>query len=245
LVSEPAFPADFGPRISDFTLWQLADSAFPTGGFAHSGGLEAAWQHGEVRNREELREWLKAGLRQLASTALIFVNIVHAEPGRLDELDRLCEAFTSSHVANRASRVQGKALLAAVERIFPEHGLQAASAPMAEGGPKRPEGRALSPPFGHLAPVFGAVTRSLGISCADAVRLFVFTHLRGVLAAAVRLNIVGPMDAQAIQYQMSAEAGAEAGRGADLGLDDLAQTAPLPDLWQGAQDRLYSRLFQS
>jgi urease accessory protein len=116
---------------------------------------------------------------------------------------------------------------------------------MAEGGPKRPEGRALSPPFGHLAPVFGAVTRSLGISCADAVRLFVFTHLRGVLAAAVRLNIVGPMDAQAIQYQMSAEAGAEAGRGADLGLDDLAQTAPLPDLWQGAQDRLYSRLFQS
>jgi len=30
-----------------------------------------------------------------------------------------------------------------------------------------------------------------------------------------------------------------------LTLDDLAQTSPLLDLWQGAQDRLYSRLFQS
>ncbi|KAB2673485.1 MAG: urease accessory protein UreF, partial [Verrucomicrobia bacterium] len=27
------------------------DSAFPTGGFAHSGGLEAARQHGEVTGR--------------------------------------------------------------------------------------------------------------------------------------------------------------------------------------------------
>jgi urease accessory protein UreF len=30
-----------------------------------------------------------------------------------------------------------------------------------------------------------------------------------------------------------------------LSLDDLAQTTPLLDVWQGAQDRLYSRLFQS
>jgi urease accessory protein UreF len=30
-----------------------------------------------------------------------------------------------------------------------------------------------------------------------------------------------------------------------LTLADIAQTAPLLDLWQGAQDRLYSRLFQS
>jgi urease accessory protein len=37
----------------DWLLWQLADSAFPTGGFAHSGGLEAAWQHGEIRNSAE------------------------------------------------------------------------------------------------------------------------------------------------------------------------------------------------
>ena len=72
-VSDFGFPSDFGFRISDFTLWQLADSAFPTGGFAHSAGLEAAWQHGEVRNRSELQGYLLASLHQLGRAALPFV----------------------------------------------------------------------------------------------------------------------------------------------------------------------------
>ena len=127
----------------DWLLWQLADSAFPTGGFAHSAGLEAAWQHGEVRNRAELLSWLDASLAQLAHAALPFVNAAHAEPLRVSEFDRLCDAFTSNHVANRASRLQGKALLAAVQRIFPEPGLQAAATPIAERKPKRPEGRSV------------------------------------------------------------------------------------------------------
>jgi urease accessory protein len=230
---------------NDWLLWQLADSAFPTGGFAHSTGLEAAWQHGEVRNRSELREWLAVSLNQISRAALPFVTAAHAEPEHLEQLDRLCDAFTSNHVANRASRLQGRALLIAVGRIFPARGLQAASILNGNDAPKRPEGRAPSPPFAHLSPVFGAVTSSLGIAHDEAVRLFVFMHLRGAIAAAVRLNIVGPMEGQAIQFQLSGQAEAVAQRGTALTLDDLAQTAPLLDLWQGAQDRLYSRLFQS
>jgi hypothetical protein len=30
----------------DWLIWQLMDSAFPTGGFAHSNGFEAAFQAG-------------------------------------------------------------------------------------------------------------------------------------------------------------------------------------------------------
>ncbi len=239
--SKPPHPGG----ATDWLLWQLADSAFPTGGFAHSNGLEAAWQHGEVRNRGELRDWLSASLHQVSHAALPFVNAAHAEPDRLDEFDQLCDAFTSNHVTNRASRLQGRALLVAVERILPESGLQAAPSLNGYHTLKRPEGRAVSPRFAHLAPVFGAVTRRLDVAHESAVRLFVFTHLRGAIAAAVRLNIVGPMEGQAIQFQLGEQAGAVAMRGGTLTLDDIAQTVPLLDLWQGAQDRLYSRLFQS
>lgn len=244
--------------VSDWLLWQLADSAFPTGGFAHSTGLEAAWQHGEIRNRTELASFADSSLHQLGCSALPFVTTAHDQPDRLDEFDRLCEAFTTNHVANRASCIQGRAFLSAVERIFGlwsrrreedhfkseirspnsemEHNLLA---PAATGDVQK------LPPFAHFAPVFGAVTRRLDIPSDTAVRLILFSHLRSVLAAAVRLNIVGPMEAQALQHRLSPRAEQILNRCKSLTLDDLAQTAPLLDLWQGAQDRLYSRLFQS
>jgi urease accessory protein len=223
-------------------LWQLADSAFPTGGFAHSAGLEAAWQHGEVRNRNELVSFVEANLHQIGRAALPFVLAAHAEPGRLDEFDNLCDAFTTNHVANRASRAQGKAFLSAVQRIFAERGLQSASTSQHHLALKRPEGRA---PSSHFAPVFGASLRRLNVPIETTSRLFFFNHLRSIMAAAVRLNIVGPMEAQTLQHQLTATAEAVLATCGSLTPDDIAQTSPLLDLWQGAQDRLYSRLFQS
>lgn len=210
---------------NQWLLWQLADSAFPTGGFAHSGGLEAAWQNGEVSHRGELREWLMVSLRQAARASLPFVNAAHNDPARLPDVDQLCDAFTSNHVANRASRLQGKSLISAAHRVFKAelHGT----------------------PFAHFAPAYGAVARILGLPHDQSLRLFVFMQLRSNIAAAVRLNIVGPMEGQTIQFELTTEAESVVTRGMKLGLEDLAQTNPLLDLWQGTQDRLYSRLFQS
>jgi urease accessory protein len=213
----------------DWLVWQLVDSAFPTGGFAHSSGLEAAWQHGEVGDGGELTAFAEAALGQLGHGGLPFVTAAFAEPDRLPEFDRLCDAFTTNHVANRASRAQGRAFLAATERSFPSPDWS----------------RAAPVEFAHFSPVFGACLRSLGISKQTTGRLFFFSHLRGVLAAAVRLNIVGPMAAQRLQRRLSATAEGVLQKCGGVSLADVAQTAPLLDLWQGAHDRLYSRLFQS
>lgn len=219
----------------EFVLWQLADSAFPTGGFSHSSGLEAAWQHGEVGSRDALISFVHAGLEQAGSASLPFVNVAHAEPDRCGDLDGVCDAFTTNHVANRASRVQGKAFAAAVQRIFPVE-------MTGDGG--LPDLRSHLV-FGHLAPVFGASLRRIGIAHDVATRLFLFMHVRGILAAAVRLNLVGPMDAQVLQHGFGPVISEIAAEFEEATLEDLAQTAPLLDIWQGAQDRLYSRLFQS
>ena len=210
-------------------IWQLIDSAFPTGGFAHSSGLEAAWQHGEVRGRTELVSFIEASLDQLGHAGLPFVTASFDAPEKLSEFDKLCDAFTTNHVANRASRAQGRAFLTAVERIFKSEIQNSKSAIE----------------FAHFAPVFGACLRRLDISREATARMFFFNHLRSVLAAAVRLNITGPMEAQILQHKLSARAELVRQKCEPLTLEQIAQTAPLLDLWQGAQDRLYSRLFQS
>jgi urease accessory protein len=170
------------------------------------------------------------------------VTAAYDEPGRLAEFDQLCDAFTTNHVANRASRTQGRALLSAVERIFPERGQPC---PRSSSTTGELADKAVRAPFAHFAPVFGACLRQLEVPRETAARMFFFNHLRSVLAAAVRLNIVGPMEAQTMQHRESAKAEEVRARCELLTLDDIAQTAPLLDLWQGAQDRLYSRLFQS
>lgn len=213
----------------DFLIWQLVDSAFPTGGFAHSSGLEAAWQHGEVRGRAELVSFINTSLDQLGHAALPFVMAAFDAPEKLTDFDALFDVFTTNHVANRASRAQGRAFLTAVERIYKIE----ARNPKSEIE------------FAHFAPVFGACLRTLELSRETTARMFIFNQLRAVLAAAVRLNIVGPMEAQMLQHQLSTEAERVRQHCEALALDRIAQTAPLLDLWQGAQDRLYSRLFQS
>ena len=235
------------PAGADWLFWQLADSAFPTGGFAHSTGLEAARQYGEIRNRVELHSYLETSLRQLGRSSLPFVTAAYEEPERLDEFDRLCDAFLTNHVANRASRLQGRAFLTALERIF-KPGPTASLSPAGNstGNGSDPDARRVpAPGFAHFAPVFGAGLRRLDVPRETMNRLFFFSHVRGLLAAAVRLNIIGPMEAQTIQYRLAAPAQQVARDCETLSLADIAQTAPLLDLWQGAQDRLYSRLFQS
>ena len=215
-------------------LWQLADSAFPTGGFAHSGGLEAAYQHRAVHGGVELAEYLRAALNQLAHAALPFVHATFAGEQSFGEVDQHCDAFLSNHVANRASRLQGQALLSTCERTFASEPLQ------------RFHAEVLDAHFPtHAAPVFGTIASILNLGADATARLFVFTQLRGWISAAVRLNIVGPIGGQRVQHELAEDCERCAAQFGRIALNDISQTVPLLDLWQGTQDRLYSRLFQT
>lgn len=218
----------------DWLLWQMADSAFPTGGFAHSGGLEAAYQHKAVRGGAELADYLRTALNHLAHNSLPFVHAAFAGYARFAEVDAHCDAFLSNHVANRASRLQGQAMLATCERAFDLEALRNLRDEVLDSGLPC-----------HGATAFGEIAAILGLDPQATARLFVFTQLRGWISAAVRLNIVGPIEGQRVQHELAPDGDRCAELFGRIPLDDICQTAPLLDLWQATQDRLYSRLFQS
>ena len=91
----------------------------------------------------------------------------------------------------------------------------------------------------------GAVFAALNLPPGVARQVCVYTAVRGVLAAAVRLGIVGSYESQRIQHDLAPAIIAVADRARDAGERDLAQTAPVVDVLQSAHDRLYARLFQS
>jgi urease accessory protein len=221
-------PAPF----SEWVVWQLADSAFPTGAFAHSFGLEAAHQHGEVRDGQDLRAFLRASLLQAGYSIVPLVNAGYRSPERFAEFDGLADVFLTNPVANRASRVQGRTLVATCARVWPSDALSTFE-------------RAARAGFAHLGPVTGVALRHVGAPLWVIQRLVLYLAGRGVLSAAVRLGIVGSYEAQRLQVACVADLDRVLARCAQFDEGDLAQPAPLIDLFQAGHDRLYSRLFQS
>ncbi len=97
----------------------------------------------------------------------------------------------------------------------------------------------------HFAPIFGASMKALGLSLSDMQELLLYMVLRSILSAAIRLGVVGPYQAQQIQPGFAQNLDAVLQECAELRSKDLAQTAPLLEIFQSLHDRLYSKLFQS
>ncbi|MBM3845832.1 MAG: urease accessory protein UreF [Verrucomicrobia bacterium] len=222
------FPGD------TWLVWQLIDSSFPAGSLGHSGGLEAAWQMSGIRVSGGLEEFLHQLLENQGASMLPLVREAIEGTTPFAELDQLCHVFLVNPPANQASRQQGRAFLAAIERGI---GLGDCSESLRV---KLDRDRG-----GHLAPVFGWVMRQLQIQPGTAGRMYLYHQLRGWISAAVRMNLVGPFEAQRIQLRLSSEAEGVWARCRSLSLEDMAQTFPLADLWQMHHPKLYSRLFQS
>lgn len=200
-----------------FLLLQLADGSFPSGGFAHSAGLEASMQLGGVSSVDDFFDDAIVAVRE---TTLPFVRAACTEPDRLAELDERFDSTLPLDVPNRASRAQGRSLISAARRIFD-----------------------LEVPPAHHAPAFGAIFGLLGMNADETASAYVHGAMRGVLSAAVRLNLVGPLEAQRL---LASRAGAmRAAVASTRSIDDVAQTAPLVELWGALHDHLDARLFQS
>jgi urease accessory protein len=220
-----------GPR---WRLLQIADSAFPTGAFAHSAGLEAAVQVGAVGVAWPMDLYVRMHLANVGNASLPFVAAAFDEPAEVWTLDAWFDATLVSHVANRASRTQGRTFVATCARAFDEPAVAALAA--------RAGARDVT---AHLAPLFGATLAGLGLERRETLALYIYAALRGVISAAVRLGLMGPHEAQRLQCRHAATLDAVLADCETLTPEDAASTAPAIDGIGATHDRLYTRLFQS
>ncbi|KAI9453070.1 hypothetical protein F5148DRAFT_985712 [Russula earlei] len=194
----------------------------------------------------------------------------------LAHLDALYDACTLNHVARRASCAQGTALLTLYTRGFtcspllmswpgttPDIGLpdeRDSRAGALVAALKLRVRRGESKALGHLPVCWGVLAGALGLTVDRGTHLHLFLHARGVLSAAVRMNILGPYAAQqlllyAVQPMLSDTlsstahlvSGALQNGVSWENADEQfpATTWPLGEILSARHDLLHSRIFNS
>ena len=166
-------------------LLLLADGRFPGGGYAHSGGLEAAVADGSVVDVETLASFVLGRLVTTGLTEAWLAASAHAADGdehALARLDEECEA----RVVSPALRASGRAL---------GRGLRRAAA-------------ASWPGVASLAPrqqpvMLGAVCAVAGVDSLGAARLALHHALLLPLNAAPKLLAIDMADAMAVAASLA------------------------------------------
>lgn len=244
-------------------LLVLADGRLPTGGYAHSAGLEQAIRQGWVTDIAGLRDFLRGRLHTTglmnAAFAVAAWNAVdesipaEAAPARSSNAESTSES-TSGTASTTSTAEALLDLNAELIARTPSPALRRIGAwlgtlmlrsmrsihphPLLETLPKD-----LQQPL-----VYGAVGRVLGLSDADTAATILHEAVTGPATAAVKLMHIDPFQAHGAIIDLAADLDDAAERATDFGRGDPAEipalSAPLSDfaaeLHEGDNVRLFA-----
>jgi urease accessory protein len=173
---------------------QYADSFFPSGSIAFSWGLETLRADGQIVSAEQVAQFLEGQLvyRWASCDAPVLVAAMRAcgKFDRLADLDHLVEAMTLAPELREGSRRAGASLL----KVHAGLGTPGA----AEYRQRIAERKAR----GHLAVVQGMLWHATGLSEPTSRAVSAHTLSTGIVGAALRLGMIGHLDAQKILLQV-------------------------------------------
>lgn len=213
----------------------LADARLPSGGHAHSAGLEPALRAG--MSAADVPDFLHARARSTclveAGTAVVARHVARTDPAGLTAVAHAWAARTPSNVLRDASGLLGRGYLRLAHHLWPS----SVALAMLRSWP-RPAPRAV---------VLGAIAAAADLDPADLARLVVYDETASAAAALLKLE---PRDPAGVAVLVRDVCAAVDDTVADLAvLDDAAAIpaagAPQAEEWAQAHALLTQRLFRA
>ncbi|GAA0269408.1 Urease accessory protein UreF [Methylorubrum aminovorans] len=174
--------------LAALTALQQADTAFPSGSFAFSNGLEGLITGDPAFDEAALARTVAAALRfRWAGTDRVALILAHRAGPAIEQLaviDAAVEAASLAEPMRVGSRRNGASLLASHARLGTPGAADLRAAVRA--------GRLI----GHLPTIQGALWPGLGLDERTAASVSGYLFASGLTSAAVRLGAIGAIEAQ-------------------------------------------------
>jgi urease accessory protein len=241
-ASVPA-PGDEAALAGFLSVLQLSDSAFPSGRYTLSYGLETFVQSGAATRPSALLDLLddcvRFGAGPSDGVALACAHRAVGPDGLLDldlvlGTDERLTAVKLPREAREASARTGRALLDTAVTAF-------GRAAMLEFAEHVRAGRT----DGNHAVVLGVLSASLGVPRLQAVAGELYAFAAGWVAAAIRLAVIDHRTAQGLLHAMRPVIAEAARRAAGRQIADISSCTPLVDVLSMRHEQAELRLFAS
>jgi urease accessory protein len=218
-------------------LLQLSDTAFPTGSFAHSLGLEAFVEAGILKDAEDLKRQVRTHLDALATSDCVALRAARGAESlaELVYIDRLLLATKLPRELRSASTATGGRFLASVAALGVEGPLLEAYA--------RAVREDVAP--GNMAVGYGIAAPALGFDDSEALLSYLYTAAASLVAAGQKLIPLGGSVAQLTLYSLSGEITMAVEKSGEVAVEDMYAFAPEVDVYSMLHERQRVRLYIS
>jgi urease accessory protein len=243
VASAPA-PSRAGELSALHSVLQLSDSAFPSGRYTLSYGLEAFAQEGQFHGPRRttslltlLSDSIRLAVAPADGVALACAHRAVRADGPLDldlvtRADRRLTAVKLVREAREASRRTGRALLGLATTAFDATALADYAASIDEGAAP-----------GNHAIVLGVLSACLGVGRLEALVGELYAFSAGWAGAAVRLGLLDHRAAQRLVHRVGPTTIEAAQRAVHRDVQHIASSGPLPDVMSMRHEQAELRLF--
>jgi len=222
------------------SLLHFGDSAFPTGGYAHSFGLETYCQAGLVRGRNDLERFLLAQLEgstgpcDATAAAGVLRAAAMQDLAACRGIDEILEAMKPVREFREASRQMGRQTLRVAAVLTEDTRLVAYAGDV---------DRSLAP--GHHAVAYGLAAAALGWTPEATATAYLYSSTALLVGAALRLLSMGQLEGQRVLWSLHPVIERVAREAAARDVGELWSFAPGIELAGIRHAALEMRLFRS